>query len=762
MQRSQSLLVALVAGLASGCAPAGDGPTRAAECVLTAGYRPGAAIGLAKLARVDAQPVVVGSWDGWQRPAPGSQRWVEATDRDGLKWQLFSAALPPGTYQYAILVDDILVTDEANPRTGFAPDPRAPGGDPLGTEVSEIEIPDCALPALEVVDAHEEAGALSVTARFIRGAGGARLDPHALAAELRRGADQLAAPTVELDGTLDGAPRLRVRIPDLSPGKYTVRLSAAALDGRAAAPVDASAFIEASPGRGLGDGLLYQIVIDRFRGGAGPLAPPSTPGERAGGTLDGVRAAIEAGYFDRLGVTTLWLSPVYTNPPGHFTGRDGHLYEAYHGYWPAEPRSVEPQLGGEAQLDALMASAHARGLRVILDAVPNHVYEGHPYYQQHSLLDEAVATAPSPRLADWFNDGPSACVCGSPGCDWGAHMETCWFDRYLPDVDWRNPDVLTVGVDDLKWWAQRFDLDGLRIDAVPLMPRAATRRIVHGLHTDVHRQGLDLLMIGETYTGPGDGGRAAIRAYLGEALDGLDSEFDFPLMWSARKVIARGEGSFAELEGELASGTQTWANSGAVIARIIGNHDTTRFLSEAQGDAGGDPWTAAPAQPDSEEPYRRQVLALAYMLTVPGLPVIYYGDELGLAGATDPDSRRVLPDVLAPDQLPALERQTLDAVARLGRLRACSPALRSDSRKPILADDDHLVALSQPPSGEPALVVISRATGPTQVPAAGIPHRQWRDAMSGQLLTIDDTTLWVAVPPLSVAVYLPEGSACLE
>src|SRR5262249_43224681 len=101
-------------------------------------------------------------------------------------------------------------------------------------------------------------------------------------------------------------------------------------------------------------GLVYQIMIDRFRG-AGALTAPSSPGDRAGGTLDGVRAAVEAGYFENLGVTTLWLSPVYRNPDGRHVGRDGHLYEAYHGYWPAQPRTVEPRLGGEAALEALIS-----------------------------------------------------------------------------------------------------------------------------------------------------------------------------------------------------------------------------------------------------------------------------------------------------------------------------------------------------------------------------------------------------------------------
>jgi glycosidase len=128
------------------------------------------------------------------------------------------------------------------------------------------------------------------------------------------------------------------------------------------------------------DGLLYQVVTDRFRGdGGASLTAPESPGGRAGGTLDGITAEIEAGSFAAMGVTALWISPVYTNPIEAREGRgDGHMYEGYHGYWPLAPRGVEPRIGGEAALERLIATAHAAGLRVLLDVVPNHVYEDEP------------------------------------------------------------------------------------------------------------------------------------------------------------------------------------------------------------------------------------------------------------------------------------------------------------------------------------------------------------------------------------------------
>src|SRR5262245_66292238 len=92
-------------------------------------------------------------------------------------------------------------------------------------------------------------------------------------------------------------------------------------------------------------------MIDRFRGdGGAPLDPPVTPGSRAGGTLDGVLAEIEKGTFESLGVTALWLSPVYQGPDELREGRDGQLYEGYHGYWPLESREVESRIGGAPAL----------------------------------------------------------------------------------------------------------------------------------------------------------------------------------------------------------------------------------------------------------------------------------------------------------------------------------------------------------------------------------------------------------------------------
>ncbi len=781
--RLSGLLALLV-----GCAAPMEGTSARRTCDLVAWYRPEVALldPTLHLTREQAEhPELIGSWDGFHRP--GLLIWDARKNAAGTEWMAASVPLPPGSYTYVIVVGGQRVTDDRNPQTTFIADPLSAAGDPFGAEVSVAEVADCSQPLLSVSQIAASpapgvnnmgaqgqgqgqgttgTGGLVIEATFVAGEDGAALDRGATRVELFRGQEHLAAPALSVTPGAEGDDNLRISATTagLPPGKYQVVFHAADHKGRMAT-ASASAFVEAQPAqaeRSLKDGILYHLMIDRFWGN-GPLSSPTTPGNRAGGTLAGVRQLLLAGHFERLGVSTLWLSPVYENPPGKLPGRDGHLYQGYHGYWPAAARGVESQIGGDLQLEQLIADAHARGIRVILDSVPHHVHESHPYYLDHSRKTLAVAQAADPRTASWFIDGPEACVCGDVHCGWGDHIQTCWFDTYLPTLNWRQPEAAQTGVQDLMFWMSRFDIDGLRIDAVPMMPRAATRRIARDVRGMMRRDGLDLLLLGETYTGPGDDGRAQIRSYLGSQLDGLDSEFDFPLMWAMRNVIAHGQGGMDTLEAEIAAGDRAWAGSGAVISHIAGNHDTTRFVSEAANDAGGDPWNGtAPAQPTAQEPYQRHLLAMALVMTLPGLPILYYGDEVALAGGGDPDSRRPLPDVLS-GSLPAPQREVLRTVALLGRLRACLPALRRGLRQPLWTDADHTVALHRLPdgSGESALSVLSRGAAQVHQTISGLPPGSYRDVLSQTRLNVGANGLGeLTLARLSAAIFIPETSPC--
>lgn len=660
---------------------------------------------------------VEGSWNGWEEAEPLEQR------DDG--WFLKPMDLDPGEYGYRIVRHGKPEKDPLNPLTTFRND----------EEVSLAIVDDCSVPELRIDKVEVQGDEITVEGVFLAAAEGSPLDPHSLKVDMN-GIEVVPRKASAADGTFS------VVSTGLSRGKHTLRLMAADESGKQAKPAKAVGWTQAGQ-TSWNEGILYHLMIDRFRAdGGATLAPPPTPGSRAGGTLDGVRAEIQKGTFDELGVSALWISPVYTNPTELREGRDGRLYEGYHGYWPLESRGVEPRIGGESALRELVTEAHQHGIRVIFDLVPNHVYEHNDRYETH-------------RNDGWFNDGPNGCVCGGASCSWGEKIGTCWFTPYMPDVRFQHPGAMRAQVDDAVYWMDQFDADGVRIDAVPMMPRAATRRIVHALRNHVTGNEATFLL-GEVYTGAGTGGIESIRYYLGP--HGLNSAFDFPLMWTIRDVFAADRQGFSALEAALVLNDAALSGSGAVLGRMLDNHDTSRFISEAAGNAGNDPWNAPPVQPTDPKLYARAKMALAFILTLPGLPVLYYGDELALAGAGDPDSRRVMPD---SSNVTSLQTDVRNLVSRLGRLRRCSAALRKGERAPIVVGPDMYAYTRDAGDGDPVMVMFARKTGAVLIPTGAVSPGQYVDLFSGESFGLGQGES-LTLGDLSYRVLLRAGSNCLN
>ncbi len=666
---------------------------------------------------------VIGSWDGWQSPG------IAASPSGEPGWQMALLTLPAGQYGYEVVTDGTVGLDPFEPLTTFVGD----------REVSLLMAADCTVPALKVDSASADAtGALAVSGTFSAASGGPALDASSVHATV----DGAPVPSTAEVTAAPAAGTFSISMGGLAPGKHTVTIDAADAEGNAADAARAAVWVQPAADT-WEDAVLYQIVTDRFRAdGGATLAPPATPGARAGGTFSGVVAEIERGTFAALGVTALWISPVYQNPTGFLAGSDGHLSQGYHGYWVLADRTVEPAFGGEAGLDALMAAAHAHGLRVLFDIVPNQVYQQNPLYLAH-------------ESDGWFNTGRDACICGASDCDWGTYQQTCWFAPYLPDVRYQDDGAMENAVGDALFWMSRFDADGVRIDAVPMTPRATTRRIVRALR-DSEAPSRALFALGEIFTGGGTSGLDQIKYYLGP--DGLDSAFDFPLMWAMRDVIAHDAAGFDEIEGIVGETEQALAGSGAIVPRMLDNHDTTRFISEASGDDLGDPWDNPPPEPTGSDVFARQQMALALIFTLPGMPILYYGDEVGLAGADDPDSRRVMP---ALDGLPTEQAATLALTRRLGMLRRCSLALRRGARVPIWDDSLTYAFARDAGDGAPVVALFSRAQVPATVTIPGgiVPSGPWVDAISGEAISLEAGTA-VPLDPLSFRILVPASSGC--
>ena len=647
-----------------------------------------------------------------------------APDDEGV----FSAAIAvaPGRHRYRIEVDGRRLLDANNP-VQVRHD---------GAEWSLIDIEDCSRPALTLTALHHRQAAphAELTLQRID----APLDPDSIEAFVD---DRPVAVTVEGDTVI---PDLRAPL-----GKHWMRIDGRDTAGRALETFQAPFWSEAKRFRWR-DATIYQIVLDRFAKDA-PFTPADRlrpPGDRLGGTLNGLRAALEDGYFEQFGINAIWISPLNLNPEGKWPGVEGGppRYESFHSYWPIAPRSVDPRFGTEADVDAFVHAAHARGIRVIMDVVLNHLHAEHPYATAHP---------------DWFT--PPGCQCGTSICPWFSHIQVCWFTDYLPDLNWDDAAILDTQIDDALWWMRRFDLDGLRVDAVPMMPRFVTRQLTRAVAAEFEGLRARQYLIGETFTGPNE--RGQIRRHLGP--DGLDAQFDFPLMWAIRSAFAWESTPLWSLADAWSQSEAAWAGSTAVMGNFVGNHDVTRFISEAAGQIDSrifeQPWTARPPIPDDARAHARLRLAQTYVLTIPGAPVLYYGDEFGMPGANDPDNRRPM---RFDNERTALEKASNRIVGQVARLRRCLPALRRGVLRPLQATAERLSFARDADDTRPAIVVINRDDEtPVRLalPPDLVGQGPFIDALSGQQIAGDSRGLAAFdMAPRTAAILVPSTDPCLE
>jgi glycosidase len=702
-----TLFLVIVFALLSGtgaCSTAGEPTVPTRSCGLRVWHKP---------ATTEARVQVIGDWDGWARPGTLPEK-----REDG--WLVAAIDTTPGEHAYAIIEDGVWLTDKNEPMTDLYE----------GHEISVATAAECDRPAVRVdgVDTTAQ-GSVTVRATFVSARDGARVEPSSIVAKDRAGAELTVKSVDPSRGTVT------LETSGLSLGKYTYTIEARDVSGKVAEDARATAWIDRASGKepwDPRDAFVYQVMIDRFRGTNAPLAPPASPSSRAGGTLAGVRRALEAGDIEALGANAIWLSPLYSNPEGEFTGNDGRSYTSYHGYWPIASRGIDSRFATEAELDEFVRAAHARGIRVLFDVVPNHVHQQHPWATEH---------------AAWFKQD---CLCGQGSCDWGGHIRTCWFAPYLPDLDWTNLEAGHAATNDVLWWFDRWDADGIRIDAVPMMPRSATRRIAAAARTRYGHPGHALYVLGENFTGPG--GYQSLRYDLGP--HGLDGSFHFPLMWTLRNAIALETAPLGEIETSFRAGEQAWDGSNAVMGLMIGNHDVSRFASASAGNADGDAWDGPP-QPLDPIVYAKQRLALASVLTLPGAPVVYYGDEVGLAGRSDPDCRRVMP---ADSALSEAQLKTRELARKIGRTRACSRPLRRGALRTILADEERLV-FAREIDGESVIVALGRrprASMTIQVPPSLGPLV---DVVTGE--EVPPGSLTISNDPFSVHVWVTTASGCM-
>ena len=428
--------------------------------------------------------------------------------------------------------------------------------------------------------------------------------------------------------------------------------------------------------------VLYSILIDRFHNGNTSndwkMNSPEVLDvvDYQGGDFKGITNKIKEGFFDSLGITTLWISPITQNPWdawGKYPFKNGNKYDpamtytkfsGYHGYWPLYTTVLEQRFGTDAELKELLATAHKHNMNVILDYVANHMHIDAPTYQEHP---------------DWHTD--SILPDGRRNFElWDDARLTTWFDVHIPTLDLERKEVCEAMTDSALYWLTNYDLDGFRHDACKHIPEGYWRMLTHKMTTRFPNR--HIWMIGETYGSP-----ELINTYVKSGM--LNAQFDFNVYFTAIHAFA-GDGSLASIQDVI---LQSLATYGAhhTMGNISGNHDQARFASLADGAVRFDEdpkeagWTRDVA-PASDLAYTRAIQLEVLNLTIPGVPCIYQGDEYAEIGAGDPDNRHLM----RFDGLNDNEQTFRKKVEQLIDLRRQSMALMYGDFLPIYADEDTL------------------------------------------------------------------------
>ncbi|NVB78182.1 MAG: hypothetical protein HOV81_07300 [Kofleriaceae bacterium] len=485
------------------------------------------------------------------------------------------------------------------------------------------------------------------------------------------------------------------------------------------------------------DAIMYFVMIDRFSDGDpannAPIAGVEQPGQYQGGDFVGLTKKIEEGYFTDLGVNTLWITSPLDNADNANPGSDGHQYSGYHGYWPKDLSAAESKLGTEAELKAMVDAAHAHGIQVLVDYVMNHVHSQSPTYQQHP---------------DWFwpndNGHGGNCVCGG-GCSWDNDRLRCWFDNFLPDFNFQNADARKWSVDNAVAWAKRIGIDGFRLDAVKHIETSWLTDVRARVNAEVAFD-QKFYMVGETF----DGDRGIIKSYVNPNTM-LDGQFDFPLRGQILSTLLRRDGEMKNLVDFL-DVNDGYYGAGSVMSTFIGNHDVPRVIEMALDnpmfgawDGGKNlAWSGQPSLPANASPFERLIVAYTMLFTMPGIPMLYYGDEFGMPGAGDPDNRRFM----QWSNYSANQTMLRDRIAALTKLRAQHASLRRGTRQTIgIAYNVFVYKMST--AGDSVIVALNR--GDTQEPALNLPTGTYVDLLSGATVTAP-----VQLPPRSAVVLAPQ------
>jgi glycosidase len=306
----------------------------------------------------------------------------------------------------------------------------------------------------------------------------------------------------------------------------------------------------------------------------------------------------------------------------------------------------------------------------------------------------------------------------------------------LPHWNFTNADARDYSVGNVLQWIKDTNIDGLRLDAIKHVDNSWLLQLRQRVTSEIIAKQSPqqrFYMVGETYD---FGNREFLRSFV-DPKTKLDGQFDFPLRLNLLKaVVMRQSGYDMAALASFMDGNDTFYGPTAVMSTWIGNHDLGRVIHQAEdtpmwdeySDGKDRSWVNQPQLPNYRAPYERLANAFAVLMTNKGAPLIYYGDEVGLAGAGDPDNRRVMQF----GSLNADQQFLFDRMKVLGQARAAHPAMRRGTRTTVSVSAN-LWGYKLTTTGDTVYVAVNRADSAQN--ATGLPSGTMQELVTSTSVT---------------------------
>jgi len=365
-------------------------------------------------------------------------------------------------------------------------------------------------------------------------------------------------------------------------------------------------------GRKWQDETIYFLMVDRFNNGDNSNdfnVDMQDPKAHHGGDFQGIIDKLD--YLKDMGFTAIWLTPVFDN-----------VDKGYHGYWINDFYKTEEHFGSVDKFKELVKEAHKRDIKIILDFVVNHVAPDHEWVND-------------PAKKNWFHEKQDI-------IDWNDQnqMENNWLYG-LPDLAQENPETRKYLLDAAKWWIEETDIDGYRLDTVRHVPVDFWSEF----SKEVKSVKKDFYLIGEVWSSDPN----YIAKYDKAGIDGF---VDYPLNDHLRTAFAKPDQTLDWLFTTAKRNEVIYENP-ELMGNFMDNHDTARFTQDAVQ--------------NRQHPGTRWKLALTYLYTAPGIPIVYYGSEIAMNGGEDPDNRKQMSF--------RADKELIDYITKIGELRNQLPSL---------------------------------------------------------------------------------------